>query len=201
MFTTTRTRRLLIGSGLALASVLGAACGSDSASTSAGTGGTEAETTGASGAAAAEPGDAIEINGAWARTSPSEVDTGAAYMTITGGTDDDSLLKVEAPSTIAGMAQIHEMVPVSGGSDSSMAMGSDDMTDGTGGEGAMVMQEVKGGLEIPAGKTVELAPGGYHVMLMELAAPLKEGSTFDLTLTFEKAGEKTVSVEVRTEAP
>lgn len=200
MFTTTRTRRLLIGSGLALASVLGAACGSDSASTSADTGGTQAETTGASGAAA-EPGDAIEISGAWARTSPSEVDTGAAYMTITGGTDDDSLLTVEAPSTIAGMAQIHEMVPVSGGSDSSMAMGSDDTTDGTGGDGAMVMQEVKGGLEIPAGKTVELAPGGYHVMLMELAAPLKEGSTFDLTLTFEKAGEKTVSVEVRTEAP
>jgi len=82
-----------------------------------------------------------------------------------------------------------------------MAMGSVDTTDGTGGEEAMVMQEVKGGLEIPAGKTVELAPGGYHVMLMELAAPLKEGSTFDLTLTFEKAGEKTVSVEVRTEAP
>lgn len=202
MFTTTRTRRLLIGSGLALASVLGAACGSDSASTSAGTGattgGTGAETTGASAAAAAESGDAIEISGAWARTSPSAVDTGAAYMTITGGTDDDSLLTVEAPSTIAGMAQIHEMVPVSGGSDSSMAMGSDDTTDG---EGAMVMQEVKGGLEIPAGKTVELAPGGYHVMLMELAAPLKEGSTFDLTLTFEKAGEKTVNVEVRTDAP
>ncbi len=201
MFTTTRTRRLLIGSGLALASVLGAACGSDSASTSAGTGGTTGETGAETTGAGAETAGAIEISDAWARTSPSEVDTGAAYMMIKGGTDDDSLLSIEVPSTIAGMAQIHEMVPVSGGSDSSMAMGSDDTTDGTGGGDAMVMQEVKGGLEIPAGKTVELAPGGYHVMLMELAAPLKEGSTFDLTLTFEKAGEKTVSVEVRTEAP
>lgn len=198
MFTTTRTRRLLIGSGLALAGLLGAACGSDSASTSAGTNTTEAETAGAAADSADSAGDAIAISGAWARTSPSEVDTGAAYMTITGGTDDDSLLKVEVPSAIAGMAQIHEMVPAGGGTESSMAMGS---TDSTGGDEAMVMQEVKGGLEIPAGKTVELAPGGYHVMLMELAAPLKEGSTFDLTLTFDKAGEKTVNVEVRTEAP
>jgi len=213
MLTPLKTRRLLIGSGLALASLIGAACGSDSATT-AGSDGTGSQATSGSGAttdgSAAEAGDALEISGAWARTSPSSVETGAAYMTITGGAEDDTLVSASVDSSIAGMAQIHEMVPVSEagsdstmamGSDSSMAMGSDDSTDSSAAEEAMVMQEVKGGLAIPAGETVELAPGGYHVMLMELAEPLEEGSTFDLTLTFENAGEKTVEVEVRTEAP
>lgn len=207
MMTTIKTRRLLIGSGLALASLLGAACGSDSATTAGSDGtGSEATTEGST----AEAGDALEISGAWARTSPSSVETGAAYMTITGGAEDDTLVSATVDSSIAGMVQIHEMVPVSEagsdstmgmGSDSSMAMGSDGSTDSSTAEEAMVMQEVKGGLAIPAGGTVELAPGGYHVMLMELAEPLKEGTTFDLTLTFENAGEQTVDVEVRTEAP
>ncbi|MEZ5406983.1 MAG: copper chaperone PCu(A)C [Acidimicrobiales bacterium] len=218
MLTTLKTRRLLIGSGLAVASLLGAACGSDSATT-AGSDSTASGATTGTGASTAEAGDAIEISGAWARTSPASVETGAAYMTITGGAEDDTLVSASVDASVAGMVQIHEMVPVSeaGGSDStmamgsessmamgsesSMAMGSDDATDSSAADGAMVMQEVKGGLEIPAGETVELAPGGYHVMLMELAEPLKEGATFDLTLTFENAGEKTVNVEVRTEAP
>ncbi|MDH4074884.1 MAG: copper chaperone PCu(A)C [Acidimicrobiia bacterium] len=207
MLTTLKARRLLIGSGLALASLVGAACGSDSATT-AGSDGTGAEAT--TGGSAAESAEGIEITGAWARTSPSSVDTGAAYLTIKGGAEDDTLLSASVDASVAGMAQIHEMVPVSGtgsestmdrGSDSSRAMGSDNSTDSSAADGAMVMQEVKGGIEIPAGETVELAPGGYHVMLMELAEPLKEGAMFDLTLTFENAGEKTVNVEVRTEAP
>ena len=209
MSTTRKARRLLIGSGLALAGLLAVAgCGSDSATTETGSSGTGAETTGAETTGA----ESIEITDAWARTSPSSVDTGAAYMTITGGAEDDTLLSIEVPSTVAGMAQIHEMVPVGGGSsDSTMAMGSsessmdmggsDETTDASTGEGAMVMQEVKGGLPIPAGKAVALEPGGYHVMLMELAKPLEEGSMFELTLTFESAGEKTVNVEVRTAAP
>lgn len=194
LMTTLKTRRLLIGSGLALASLLGAACGSDSATTT---------TEGAS----AGSGDAIEISGAWARTSPESVDTGAAYMTIKGGAEDDTLVSASVDSSVAAMVQIHEMVPVSeAGSDSTMDMGSHsstDMgsTDSSAGEGAMVMQELKGGLPIPAGKTVELAPGGYHMMLMELAKPLKEGTKFDVEVTFEKAGEKTVNVEVRSDAP
>lgn len=192
--TTLKTRRLLIGSGLALASLLGAACGSDSATTT-------------TDGAAAGSGDAIEISGAWARTSPESVDTGAAYMTIKGGAEDDTLVSASVDPSVAAMVQIHEMVPVSeAGSDSTMDMGSHssmDMgsTDSSDGEGAMVMQELKGGLPIPAGKTVELAPGGYHMMLMELAEPLKEGSEFDVKVTFEKAGEKTVNVEVRSDAP
>lgn len=204
MLTTTRTRRLLIGSGLALAGLAGAACGSDSATTAGSGAGANAETSGAS----AESGDALEVTAAWARTSPSGVDTGAAYLRIKGGAQDDTLLSIEVPSTVAGVAQIHEMVPAGGGSgsapgssDPSMAMGSDHTTDSSGGDGAMVMQEVTGGLDIPAGRTVVLEPGGYHVMLMDLVKPLQEGDRFDLTLTFAQAGEKTVEVEVRSEAP
>jgi hypothetical protein len=48
---------------------------------------------------------------------------------------------------------------------------------------------------------VALEPGGYHIMLLELAAPLEVGSTIDVTLTFEHAGQKVVSAEVRDTAP
>jgi len=51
--------------------------------------------------------------------------------------------------------------------------------------GVMKMAEVKGGLELPEGKTVELKPGGYHVMLMDLKQALEKGSTVPLTLTFK----------------
>jgi copper(I)-binding protein len=51
-------------------------------------------------------------------------------------------------------------------------------------------------LALPAGKTVQLSPGGYHLMLLGLKAPLKAGDSFPLTLKFEKAGEVTVKVRV-----
>ena len=73
-----------------------------------------------------------------------------------------------------------------------MAMTDDTMA------GSMTMQEVDS-IAIPAGEKVALEPGGYHVMLMELAKPLEVGSTFELTLTFAKAGDITVEVEVRDE--
>jgi periplasmic copper chaperone A len=50
---------------------------------------------------------------------------------------------------------------------------------------------------VPAGKTVELKPGGYHVMLMGLVAPLKEGETVPVTLTFKAKDGKTQTVEVK----
>jgi len=56
-------------------------------------------------------------------------------------------------------------------------------------------------LEIPAGETVSLEPGGYHIMLLDLASPLEEGSTVELTLTFENAGELVVTAEVRATGP
>jgi len=93
------------------------------------------------------------------------------YMKITNhGSAPDRL--VSASSSFAGETQIHEM-----------KVENDIMT----------MNEIPGGLEIPPGQTVELKPGGLHVMFMNVASPSKEGDMIKATLTFEKAG--TVEVE------
>ncbi|MFM8380948.1 MAG: copper chaperone PCu(A)C, partial [Actinomycetota bacterium] len=64
----------------------------------------------------------------------------------------------------------------------------------------MTMQEVDS-IVIPAGDTVQLMPGGYHVMLLDLAGPLELGQMFEVTLTFANAGEIVVMAEVRDDAP
>jgi copper(I)-binding protein len=64
------------------------------------------------------------------------------------------------------------------------------------GDGSMTMQQVDS-VEIPAGGLVAFKPGGLHVMLMGLTAPLTAGQTFDMTLQFETAGAKRVSVTVK----
>ena len=56
-------------------------------------------------------------------------------------------------------------------------------------------------IEIPAGGQTKLEPGGFHIMLMNLAAPLENGSTIKVTLTFETAAPQTVDVDVRDDAP
>ena len=58
--------------------------------------------------------------------------------------------------------------------------------------GVMKMRPVENGIDIPAGKTIHLAPGGYHVMLIGLNAPLTADSMFEITLVFQNAGEKTI---------
>jgi hypothetical protein len=108
-------------------------------------------------------GEAVEVQNAWARaTVKGQMATGA-FMTLTA---KDGTKLVGAASPAAGVAQVHEM-----------------KMDG----GVMKMAEVKGGLELPAGKAVELKPGGYHVMLMDLKAPLVKDSTVPVTLTFKDA--------------
>lgn len=126
--------------------------------------------------------DGVSIGDPWARTSAGMADAGAAYMQITGGDADDRLVSVSVPPSIAGMAQVHE---------SSMS------DDGTG-KMMMSMQEVEG-IDISAGSTVVLEPGGYHIMMMNLAEPLENGSSFTITLTFETAGDVEVTVTVRDE--
>lgn len=64
---------------------------------------------------------------------------------------------------------------------------------------AMEMRPVES-IAVPAGETVSLKPGGYHVMLLDLVKPLVIGESFDLTVTFAEAGEQTVKAEVK-EAP
>lgn len=147
----------------------------------------------------------VEIAGAWARTSPMEVTLGAAYMTVTSAVDDE-LTDVSVDPSIAATAEIHEMVMAEMSSDTTVSMSSDttvSMSSDTtvmSGPGEMVMQEVDS-IAIPAGETVELKPGGYHIMLIDLAAPLEIGQEFDIVLTFANAGDVTVTVVVADEAP
>lgn len=139
----------------------------------------------------------VEIAGAWARTSPMEVTLGAAYMTVTSAVDDE-LTDVSVDPSIAATAEIHEMVMAEMSSDTTVSMSSD--TTVMSGPGEMVMQEVDS-IAIPAGETVELKPGGFHIMLIDLAAPLEIGQEFDIVLTFANAGDVTVTVVVADEAP
>lgn len=116
----------------------------------------------------------LEVQQAWARASAGNMKNGGAYITIlNGGTDDDRLVAVETP--VAKKAELHTHINDNG---------------------VMRMREVEGGVKVDAGKVVTFRPGSYHVMLMGLDKPLKEGTKFPLTLTFEKAGKKTVEVSV-----
>ena len=173
--------------------------------------------------------DDVTVAGQWARTSPAMATMGAAYMTLTASSDD-ALIGVSVPAEIAATAEIHEMVPAES-ADGSMDMGDEsmdgdsmDMSDESGDDstdhdsmdhgsmddgsmddgsmdmGAMVMQQIMS-LDLPAGETVELKPGGYHVMLIDLPAPLEIGQTLDVTLDFETAPDQVVTVEVRDDAP
>ena len=117
----------------------------------------------------------IVISQAWSRATPNGAKIGAGYFTIENkGTAADKLI---ATSTdVAGKVELHEM-----------AMNN----------GVMKMRPVEGGLTIDPGKTVKLAPSGYHLMIMNLKNPLKQGDKVPLTLEFEKAGKVTVNLEVQ----
>jgi copper(I)-binding protein len=124
-------------------------------------------------APAAHADDGIVIADAWARTTPGKAPTGAAYLTVTNsGAAADRL--VGASSPVAATTELHE-----------------DKEE----NGIMKMRPVPV-LPIAPGQSITLKPGGYHLMLTGLKAPLKQGESFPLTLTFEKAGAKEVQVEV-----
>lgn len=197
------TKRRGVLAGLAAAALVLAACGGDDGESS-GTAATE--TTIAAATIPAVEGT-ITVEKAWARNSPMEVSNGAAYMNITSSVDD-TLVGASVDPSIAAKVEIHETVMAEGGMSDTTAMGMSDstsmgMSDTTmagGTSGAMTMRPIEE-LALPAGETVELKPGGYHIMLIDLAAPLELGQTFDLTLTFGSGASETVSVEVREEAP
>jgi copper(I)-binding protein len=171
-------------------------------------------------AACGSDGGGVEIDGVWARTSPSATDRGAVYFEITAD-DDDTLVGVSVDPSIAGTAEIHEMVMADMGDEMSGDMSddgemsddmsdemsddmSDEMSDDMGddmSEMPMTMQEMTAGLPLPAGETVVLEPGSYHVMLIDLVEPLETGQEFELTLDFENADEMTIDVEVMESAP
>lgn len=118
----------------------------------------------------------LEISQPWSRATPKGAAVAGGFMTITNkGSAPDRLIGGSSP--VAGRLEVHEM---------SMD------------QGVMKMRQLKNGLEIKPGESVELKPGSYHVMLLELKRPLQAGERFKGTLTFEKAG--AVDVEYVTEA-
>ncbi|MDA0243743.1 MAG: copper chaperone PCu(A)C [Chloroflexi bacterium] len=123
---------------------------------------------------AATVGDLTIANVQANMTLPTE--TGSFWMLITNnGTADDALIGAEVEG--CGVIELHDMVI-------------DD-------QGVMKMFMVEGGrIPIPAGETVELKRGGLHVMCLQKAAPLAEGTTTDIVLEFANAGKVTVTADV-----
>ena len=116
----------------------------------------------------------LVISQAWSRATPKGAKTGGGYLTIeNNGSAPDRL--IGGSSDVASSVQVHEM---------SME------------GGVMKMRPVENGLSVEPGKTVKLAPGGYHLMMMDLKQPLKRGDKVPVTLEFEKAGKVTLSLDV-----
>lgn len=132
----------------------------------------------------------VSVDKPWARNSPGMANAGAVYMDLESP-DGDRLIGAAVDADIAEKVEIHETAMVEGEME-------DDAEEGM--AGAMMMREV-GEIALPAGDTVNLEPGGFHIMMLNIAAPLELGQKFELTLTFETAGEKVVEVEVREDAP
>jgi len=148
----------------------------------------------------------IKTSGAWARTSPMVAGAGAAYVVIENtGSAADAL--IGAKSDIAKSTEVHETYAIEsekpmestgmGGMESPTASGMPEASMGTG-SGMMGMRPIAR-LEIPAGGKVELKPGSYHIMLIDLTKELKAGDKVEITLVFEKAGDVKVTADVRAE--
>ncbi len=116
---------------------------------------------------------ALSVSGAWARPATASAQS-AAYMTISNTSGPDSLLSATSPG--AGTVELHETT-----------------TDSTGMTGMQPVAQVN----IPAGRSVQLKPGGYHFMLMGLTGDLTVGKTIELDLVFEHAGKVVVMAEIR----
>ena len=115
----------------------------------------------------------VMVMKAYARASATPTaESGAAYVSLMIHGEADRLVAVSTPA--AKMAGLHKTVNV---------------------DGVMKMEHVDA-LDIAANGMLKMKPGGYHIMLMGLAAPLKEGDEIELTLTFEKAGEVKVKAKV-----
>jgi copper(I)-binding protein len=121
----------------------------------------------------ADDSQSVAVRDAWARATPPGTAVAAVYLTLVGGAQPDRL--VEASTGVAAMTQIHAITET---------------------EGMARMREADAGIAVPAGKTVVLAPHGLHLMLMDLARPLVAGERFEVTLEFQGAGRRVVSVAV-----
>lgn len=114
----------------------------------------------------------VSVRDAWVRaTVPQQKATGA-FMSINAAQD---ARLIEAKSPLAGLVEIHEMRM----------------------ENNVMRMRAVAGLELPAGRAIELKPGGYHVMLMDLKQQVKEGDTVPITLVVEGKDKKRESIEVK----
>jgi periplasmic copper chaperone A len=116
---------------------------------------------------------APQVSAAWARPTVEGQRGGGGFLTITGGAAADKLLGASAE--VSKVVELH-----------SMSM-----------DGHVMKMRAVSAIDVPAGATVKLEPGGLHLMFIDLKAPLQNGKSFPLTLKFEKAGEMTVQVAVR----
>jgi len=118
----------------------------------------------------------ITVHHPWARASAtSQAKSGAVYLKLENTGDSEVTLTGVATDT-AKRAELHTHI----------------MSD----NGVMQMRPVEGGIPVPVAKTIELKPGGLHIMLMGLHAPLFVGEVFDITLSFSDGSVGTVAVEV-----
>ena len=113
----------------------------------------------------------VSVENAWVRGTVAGQKGSGAFMTLTAS---KPVRLVGVQSSVAGVTEIHEM-----------ALDQD----------IMVIRETTG-IQLPAGRPVELKPGGYHVMLMDLKQPLKAGNSVALTLSFEDRASKRFTQEV-----
>ncbi len=117
---------------------------------------------------------ALSIEAPWSRATPGGAKVAGGFMKITNnGSEPDRLVGGSVP--FAGRFEVHEMAMEGG---------------------IMKMRHLGSGLEIKPGETIELKPGGYHLMFMDLKQGLKEGDTVKGTLVFEKAGKVDVEFKV-----
>jgi copper(I)-binding protein len=118
----------------------------------------------------------LTIGHPWSRATPGGAKVGGGYLTITNkGPAPDRLVSVSIPAAVADHVEIHEMATK---------------------DGVMTMRAQPNGVTIEPGKTVAFVPGGYHLMLMGLKGPLKQGDRVKAVLTFEKAGPVEVTINV-----
>lgn len=114
----------------------------------------------------------VAVADAWIRGTVAGQKATGAFMQLTSLTD---MALVGAASPAAKVVEIHQMKQ----------------------EGGMMKMNAVDRVALPANKTVELKPGGYHIMMMDLTQPLRDGETIPLTLTFEDTAGKKQTVEVK----
>lgn len=115
----------------------------------------------------------VDVQEPWARATVAQQRATGVYMRLTAK-EDTRLMAVQSP--VAGVAEVHEMAME---------------------QGVMKMRALPAGLPLPAGQAVELRPGGHHVMLMDLKAPVQAGDAVPLTLVFESRDGRRESVDIQ----